>query len=362
MSVQRQTVFWLGAVLLLLFFLWVLSGILLPFVLGGAIAYVLDPAADRLQRLGMSRLLATIVIVLIFILLLITMLLFLLPPLAEQLAGLAARLPSYLESLRRIIDEWLSGIVNTSNAHIEQAVADLIQKASGWIGQILGSLWSGGLALVNTVGLLIVTPVVAFYFLLDWDRMLGRVDQCLPRRHAGTIRRLAHEIDDVLSGFVRGQLTVLVLLGTLYAVGLTLIGLNFGLLIGVLAGLISFIPFVGPIVGLVVGGTVALVQFGSNWIPIVAVLGVFIIGQVIEGNVLSPLIVGDRVRLHPVWLIFALFVFAYLFGFVGMLLAVPVAAAIGVLVRFALQKYLQSSLYQDGAAGKSEEPPAGPPV
>lgn len=218
------------------------------------------------------------------------------------------------------------------------------------------------MALVNTVALLLVTPVVAFYLLLDWDRMLDHVDNWLPRDHADTIRGLAREIDGVLSGFVRGQVTVLMLLGLMYVIGLTLIGLNFGLLIGVTAGLISFIPYVGPLIGFLVGGTVAVVQFGSDWLPIIGVLGVFLVGQVIEGNVLSPLIVGDRVGLHPVWLMFSLFVFAYLFGFVGMLVAVPAAAAIGVLVRFALQQYLASPLYHGigtavaGSAGQERAP------
>jgi predicted PurR-regulated permease PerM len=295
--------------------------------------------------------------VIAFALVLATGLVFLLPPLAEQLAGLAARMPSYVQSLRDILigyaEQWLGDALTKPNSGIEQAAADFIRRATGWVGQFVGSVWSGGMALVNTLALILVTPVVAFYLLLDWDRMMGHIDEWLPRDHAETIRELGREIDTVLSGFVRGQVTVLLLLGTMYVAGLTLIGLNFGLLIGFTAGLISFVPYVGPVVGFVIGGTVAVVQFGSNWLPIAGVLGVFLAGQIIEGNVLSPLIVGDRVGLHPVWLIFALFVFAYLFGFVGMLLAVPAAAAVGVLVRFALHQYLKSPLYYGTTVGKA---------
>ena len=356
MHIDRRALFWTAAALILLLLLILVRDILLPFVLGAAIAYLLDPLADRLQRIGLSRLWATIVIVAAFGIVLVGGLVFLLPPLLEQLAGLADRLPAYVQSVRDLVlafaEERLGNLLGESGGRIQQAMADIIQKATGSLGQILGSVWSGGLALVNTLGLILVTPVVAFYLLLDWDRMISRIDSWLPRDNAETIRAIALEVDDVMSGFVRGQLTVLFLLGTMYVIGLTLVGLNFGLLIGVGAGLISFIPYLGPLVGLLVGGTVAIVQFGSDWVWIAAVLGVFAVGQFVEGNILSPMIVGDRIRLHPVWLIFALFVFAYLFGFVGMILAVPAAAAIGVLVRFALQVYLQSPLYAGTAEKK----------
>ncbi len=367
MNAQRQTLFWLGAALAAILLLALLRDTLLPFVLGAAVAYFLDPLADRLEKIGMPRLLATIVIVVAFGVILATSLVFLLPPLLEQLTGLAARLPSYIQSLKDIVlgfgERWFGDVLKSSDSGIEQAAAEFIQKATGWFGRFLGSLWSGGMALVNTLALFLITPVVAFYFLLDWDRMVTQVDRWLPRDHAETIRRLAREIDAVLSGFVRGQITVLILLGTMYVIGLTLIGLNFGLLIGVTAGVVSFVPFVGPLVGLLIGGTVAIVQFGSDWVPIAGVFGVFLAGQAIEGNLLSPMIVGERVGLHPVWLMFALFVFAFLFGFVGMLLAVPAAAAIGVLVRFALQKYLESPLYYGAAhreAGQGKTKQSGP--
>ncbi len=350
MSASRQTLFWLGAMAALLVFVVVLKDILLPFVVGAAIAYFLDPLADQLEDFGFSRLWATIVIVLVFGLLVILSMIFLLPLLVDQLIDLASRLPGYFQSLRDLavsyLERWLGDQWTSKNLGLDGSVKDFAQKAAGWVGQLLSSVWSGGLAVVNFFALIVITPVVTFYLLLDWDRMMQHISDWLPRDHAQAIHQIGHDINDVMSGFVRGQMTVLATLGVFYVIGLTLIGLNFGLLIGLGAGLVSFVPFVGPAVGLVVGGVVAVVQFWPEWHLVAAVMSVFMIGQLIEGNVLSPMIIGDRVRLHPVWLIFALFVFSYLFGFVGLLLAVPAAAAIGVLVRFGLHVYLKSSLYQ----------------
>lgn len=350
MNANKQTLFWVGATVALLLFVALLREILLPFVVGAAIAYFLDPLADRLERAGFSRLWATILIVLVFGLLFILGVVFVLPMLLNQVIDLAAKLPGYFQSVRDLaagyMKQWFGDQWIESQLGLDGTVKELAQKATGWIGQLLSSIWSGGLAVVNFLALIVITPVVTFYLLLDWDRMMTNISSWLPRDHAKTIHQIAHDIDEVISGFVRGQITVLAILGLFYVVALTLIGLNFGLLIGLGAGLISFVPFVGAIVGLAVGGAVAVVQFWPEWPLVAAVLSVFLVGQAVEGNVLSPMIVGDQVRLHPVWLIFALFVFGYLFGFVGMLLAVPAAAAIGVLVRFGLQIYLQSSLYK----------------
>ncbi len=355
MSISRQTLFWVSAFVVLLAFIAILRDILLPFVLGAAIAYLLDPLADRLEKFGLSRLLATVLIMFLFGLVVVVGLILVLPLLIEQLVDLVSRMPDYLQSLRDLavstLQSWFGDKWLTAKLELDGTLKDLAQKAAGWAGQLLTSVLSGGLAVVNFIALLVVTPVVAFYLLLDWDRMLQHISDWLPRDHADTIRKIGSDIDDVISGFVRGQFTVLMILAVFYVIGLTIIGLNFGLLIGLGAGLISFIPFVGPAVGFVVGGIVAVVQFWPDWHWVAAVLGVFLAGQAIEGNVLSPMIVGDRVGLHPVWLMFALFVFGYLFGFVGMLLAVPVAAAIGVLVRFGLQLYLKSSVYQGETKG-----------
>jgi predicted PurR-regulated permease PerM len=222
---------------------------------------------------------------------------------------------------------------------------DLAGKAAGWLAGLAGSFWSGGLAVVNMISLLIVTPIIAFYLLTDWDRIVATVDGWLPRPHLETLRRLAREIDDAMAGFIRGQGTVCIFLGLFYAMGLSFAGLSFGLLIGFTAGLLSFIPYAGSFIGGVAAIGVALVQFWPEWPNVAIVAAVFFAGQFIEGNFLSPKLVGTRVGLHPVWLMFALFAFGYLFGFVGLLLAVPLAAAAGVLVRFGISQYLASPLY-----------------
>jgi predicted PurR-regulated permease PerM len=192
------------------------------------------------------------------------------------------------------------------------------------------------MALLDIAALFVVTPVVAFYLLLDWDNMVEKVDGWIPRDHVDTVRELAKQVDATIAGFVRGQGSVCIILGLIYAVGLSLVGLNFGLLIGLFAGLISFIPYVGSMVGLVLAVVVAIVQFWPDFIMIGAVIAVFALGQFFEGNILQPRLVGKSVGLHPVWLMFALFAFGALFGFVGMLIAVPAAASVGVLVRFAI--------------------------
>ena len=240
------------------------------------------------------------------------------------------------------------------------SLSDFAARVAAWVGAILASIWSGGLALVNVLSLLVVTPIVAFYMLNDWDLMIAKVDSWLPRDHAPTIRALASSIDGAMAGFIRGQGTVCLLLGLFYAVALSVAGLNFGLLIGLGAGLLSFIPYVGSIVGGVLAIGMALVQFWPEWIPIAIIIAIFAAGQFIEGNFLSPYLVGNRIGLHPVWLMFALFAFGYLFGFVGLLLAVPLAAAAGVLVRFALQQYLNSPLYLGVPTHESAESEAAP--
>ena len=215
----------------------------------------------------------------------------------------------------------------------------------GWLTTFLRSLWSGGRALVSLFSLVVVTPVVAFYLIYDWHRMIRNVDSWIPIQYRDTVRELAREVDAAIAGFVRGQTAVCLILGSFYAVALTLTGLNFGLLIGLISGLITFIPYVGSMTGLVLALGVAVAQFWPAYGLILIVLGIFLVGQFVEGNVLAPKLVGESVGIHPVWLIFALLAFGYLFGFVGLLVAVPLAATIGVLTRFALRHYLQSSLY-----------------
>lgn len=352
MSLGRQALIWICVAVVFLLALYVLRGIMLPFVLGMAIAYFLDPVADGLEDIGLNRMAATIVISIVGTLIFLLALVTLVPVLEEQIVQFLQRAPGYLEDLRALAvdlsDGALAQFITGVDGDFKTAFTDLAKTAVGWVGGLFTGALSGGLAVIGFLSLLFVTPVVAFYLLLDWDRMVERVDTWLPREHAPVIRSLVREMDEMLAGFVRGQVTVCIVLGTFYATALSLIGLEFGLIVGIVAGLVSFIPYVGAATGLILSGGLALVQFWPDPVMIGAVLAVFFIGQAIEGNILTPWLVGSRVRLHPVWIIFALFAFGTLFGFVGVLLAVPISAVIGVLARFGIAEYMKSNLYMGG--------------
>jgi predicted PurR-regulated permease PerM len=223
-----------------------------------------------------------------------------------------------------------------------------VSQAATWLLSFAYSVWTGGKALVSFASVLIVMPVVTFYLIRDWHRMIAVVDGWVPLAQRGTVRQLAREIDAAIGGFLRGQLGVCAVLGCYYALGLTLVGLDFALLIGLVAGMITFVPYIGSMTGLMLAASVAMAQFWPDWKWIATVVGVFLIGQFIEGNIITPKFVGERVGLHPVWLIFAMFAFGYLFGFVGLLVAVPMAAAIAVLLRFGLRQYFASPFYTGG--------------
>ncbi|MCB1382967.1 MAG: AI-2E family transporter [Notoacmeibacter sp.] len=359
-ALRRQVVFWLITAAIFLAFLYVFRSILLPFVAGMALAYFLDPVADRLERAGLSRIAATGMILIGFLIAFVLGLMIVLPVLASQMSGFLERLPHYVSQLQTLVTSydatWLKRLVGTDPEGIRQGLNSLLTQGAGFLTKLFESIWSSGKALVDIAGLFVVTPVVAFYMLLDWDRMVAKVDSWVPRDHVGSVREIATDINTAVAGFVRGQGTVCLALGLFYALGLTMAGLNFGLLIGLVAGLISFIPYIGSLVGLVVAIGVALVQFWPEWIPIAIVAGVFFSGQFVEGNILQPKLVGDRVGLHPVWLMFALFAFGMLFGFVGLLIAVPAAAAVGVLVRFGLRSYLASAYYRGHSHAPGDQP------
>lgn len=347
---KRQMRFWLIGAALLVLFLYIFSNILLPFVAGMVLAYFLDPVADRLERIGLSRTAATSLILVGFIVVLTVGLVILVPVLASQLAGLLEKLPEYLTRLQTLITnydpQWLEAKFGVDASELREGLNSLLTSGIGFFTTIFQSIWSSGVALFSIAGLFVVTPVVAFYMLLDWDRMVATIDGWVPRDYVETVRAISTDINAATAGFVRGQGTLCLVLGIMYAIGLTLTGLNFGVLIGLFAGLISFIPYVGSMVGLVLSVGVAFVQFWPDWTMVVAVACVFFVGQFIEGNILQPRLVGKSVGLHPVWLMFALFAFGALFGFVGLLIAVPAAAAVAVLVRFVIARYLESPLYK----------------
>lgn len=345
---QRQVVFWTAALLVVVLLLWLLSEILLPFVVGLAIAYLLTPIADRLQRMGVPRILASLLLITLVVVAFVWAVLLIAPLLGNQLASFIDNVPGYVSRLQTLMSDpsqpWLKKLVGQGFAN-DKTISDLVTQGVGWVTAFLRSLWSGGRALVSLFSLIVVAPVVGFYFIYDWHRMIRKADSWVPVHQRATVRQLAREIDAAIAGFIRGQSAVCLILGSFYAVALTLSGLNFGLLIGLASGLITFIPYVGSTTGLIVSLAVAFAQFWPEWTSILTVLAIFIVGQVIEGNILSPKLVGESVGLHPVWLIFALLAFGYLFGFVGLLVAVPLAATIGVLARFALRQYLDSSFY-----------------
>lgn len=352
MSLERQVAFWVVALAVFAGFLWLLSDILLPFIAGMALAYLLDPLTRRLERTGLGRTLSALIVIAFILVVLVVIVILVAPILGAQLFAFIENIPGYVDRLQSLIADpnrpWLAKIFGSQAADPGKSAGGLMAQGAGWLAGFLASLWSGGRALVSLFSLLIITPVVAFYLLVDWDRMLVTIDGWIPVPQRETVRGLAREMNAAIAGFMRGQAVICLILGVFYAVGLTLAGLNFGFLIGFMTGVMSFIPFVGSLTGFLVAGGVAIAQFWPNWLPILAVVGVFLAGQALEGYVLSPKLVGPRVGLHPVWLMFSLLAFGYLFGFVGLLVAIPLAAAIGVLARFALRQYLASPLYTGG--------------
>ncbi len=349
MTPARQGAYWAIVLAVLIALLMLLSDVLLPFVAGLAIAYFLDPIVDKLEAKWFSRTLATLLVLLLFFLAVTAVALMLVPVLYDQVVGFAERFPGYVSRGREIILPWLAALGDQLGLDLagdaKLAMAGFSKTALAFFADILTQLWSSGLAILNLVSLLVISPIVAFYMLRDWDRITAKVDSWLPRHLEPQINELVVEIDQVLGGFVRGQGTVCLILGTFYGVALTVAGLEFGLIIGIVSGLISFIPFVGAIFGLILSMLTAFTQFWPELTPIAIVAAIFIVGQFLEGNFLTPRLLGDKVGLHPVWVIFSLLAFGSMFGFLGVLLAIPVAAVIGVLVRFLLNQYIASPLY-----------------
>ncbi len=351
LPVQTQLKYWSIAGIALVVVLWVLGDVVLPFVLGGAIAYCLDPIADWLEKHGFSRIMATVCITLTAIIVFILTFLLIVPTLTEQAVGLFEAVPTIVAQFESFIANRFPDLLDPGSG-ARRALRSLGETVQAKGGEFVETLLSSAASLLNILVLIVLVPVVTFYLLLDWDRMVARIDELLPRDHAPTIRRLAGEIDSTLASFIRGQGTVCLSMGVYYSVGLMAVGLNFGAVIGAVAGLITFIPYVGALFGGVLAIGLALFQFWGDWIWIGAVAAIFFSGQFLEGNIITPKLVGDSVGLHPVWLIFALTAFGTLFGFVGMLVAVPLSAAIGVLVRFAIEEYQKGLLFTGFSAPK----------
>lgn len=349
MRLERHAAFWLISLAAFLLLVALLRDALLPFALGAVMAYFLNPAADALQRIGVGRTLAAALIIGLVTIAFAAAIFFLWPLAAGQVRQLAQSLPSDLDRIRVWLEEFARHHLGQNfpgfKTSLERAMSELSQSSSSFLGAAAQAVWNRGLALFNLIALVLVTPVVAFYLLRDWPTMLAKVASWLPREHEATIRRLASDIDAAVGAFVRGQGTICLALGTLYSAALTAIGLRYALAIGLLTGLLSFVPMVGWSLGLVIAFVVALTQSWPDLVLATYVVGIYLAAMALDTGFLSPLIVGQRVGLHPVWLMLALFVFSALFGLLGVLVAVPVAAATAVLVRFFRDRYLESSIY-----------------
>ncbi len=347
---NKNWIFWLSLFAFFAVSVYVLRSVLLPFVVGIIIGYLLDPLATRFEKLKMSRTSATCLVLFLVAIVLIPAIIALAGMIDTQLADFITAVPNYMASLSKKIEPVIANLQDNipglSREKIREYLQGNMSNGLKLLGSVLRKLITSGYALFNIVSLLLITPVVAFYMLRDWNDFVKKVDSLLPKTYKKEIRQQAKEIDKIISSFIRGQLSVCVLLGSFYAVGLTFIGLDLGMLVGFIAGIISFIPYVGSIVGFITAMAIAFAQF-DTWVPIAQVVGVFVVGQFLEGNFLTPKLVGDSIGLHPVWVMFALLAGGVLLGFLGLMIAVPLAAVIGVLVRFAITKYKQSSLYKE---------------
>lgn len=357
LSLRNQIAIWIGVLLVGIFLLWVFRGIILPFVVGLALAYLLNPVVTYVQRSGLARGWATSLVLLVVLGLIVGIFLLIVPLIAQQISGLVQRLPDYFATLRELANQWipaLNELLGPERARqLETGLDDFLADAPAITATITTWLATSGWSILNQLGVIIITPVVAFYLLLDWEKMIRGLDNLLPRDHRVEVRSVIDDIDRSMAGVIRGQGSVILVLCIYYSSALSVAGLSFGLAVGLIAGLLSFIPFFGFLTGFVLSMGIAIVQFWPNWVMVAIIAVVFGVGQFLEGNVLYPKLVGSSIGINPVWLMFALFAFALLFGFVGLLLAVPLSAMSAVLLRWATRKYRESALYLGQHATKS---------
>ena len=336
------------------FLLYLLAPILAPFFTAALLAYLGDPIADRLEARKLSRTLSVVIVFAVLSLLLVALLLILIPLLENQISYLVANFPKYIDVIQTRFLPWLAGMLGIDPAMLDlaalkSALSKNLAKTGGIAMTLFSSVSKSGLTLVAWLANLVLIPVVTFYLLRDWDILVARVRELLPRSYEPVIVKLAVESDEVLAAFLRGQFLVMLALGTIYSLGLWVIDLKLALLIGMLAGLVSFVPYLGFILGILVASVAMLLQT-HDVMQLIPVFIVFGIGQALEGMVLTPLLVGDRIGLHPVAVIFAVLAGGQLFGFVGVLLALPVAAVLAVLLRHVHEQYKASTLFDDGTA------------
>lgn len=350
LSREQRILSWIAVILVAGFLIDQLRDVLMPFVVGMAIAYFFDPVADKLEEMGFSRTLATSAILLGFFIALFGLALLLIPTLQKQITSAIQLIPLIVDRFRDALEPLLAQLSTEVDQDTVTSIREAVQKYAGTalklVSGVISNVWSGGLAVLNILSLLLITPLVAFYLLRDWDRIVEKIDGLLPRDGAPTIRAQFRKIDATLAGFVRGQASVCLVLMVIYAVGLSFAGLNASLLVGIAAGALAVIPYIGAAISLIIGVALAVAQFHQDWVPILFVALVFITGQTLESYILTPRLVGGRVGLSPIWIIFAMLAGGSLFGLTGVLIALPVAAIAGVLVRFGIDQYLDSDLYR----------------
>jgi predicted PurR-regulated permease PerM len=343
-----RLLFWLGLCLFAVVVLGLVQSILMPFAAGFAIAYILAPAVARLERLGVRRSLASLAVVAAFLFALACILVILVPLIQGQIVQLITRVPNFVRALQDQLGKLLQLLQQHLPAEDVGKLRDLLgaklAEALTWIAALLQSMITSSLAILNILSLVIVTPILTFFLLRDWEVMVAQIDAYLPRQGLETVRGQARLVSDTLVGFVHGQALICLILAVYYAAALSLAGLTSGVALGLLIGVLAIIPILGVTTGFVLSLGLAAAQYGS-WTAILAVCGIFAAGQLVEANFLTPKLLGDRIHLHPVWIIFALFAGGALSGFIGVLIAVPAAAVIGVLTRFALLRYRASFLY-----------------
>lgn len=362
MTLRNQVLVWIGLLAALVLVLWVFRGILLPFVVGAALSYLLNPLVNQLQRWGVNRAWATTIVLLSVITIVVSIFVMFVPLVGQQIIGLIQRLPQYVSDLQALFARW-SPEINAwlgpeRAAQLQASINDLARQALGFIATLPGELVNIGLTGAAVIGFTVLTPVVAFYLLLDWEGMIHGIESLLPKDHKGEIDTILEDIDKSMAGVIRGQGGVLLIDAAFYATALSLIGLNFGLVVGLIAGLMSFVPFVGFVLGFGLSVGIAIVQFSGDLLMVGIVAGVFLFWQFIEGNILYPKLVGSSININPVWMMFALLALGAVFGFVGLLLAVPMAAIASVLVRFGVRKYKESALYLGSVGGSGDDPGA----
>jgi predicted PurR-regulated permease PerM len=350
----RQGTFWLLMIAVILGFLYLVRGVLLPFVMAMGVAYFFDPLVRRLQRNGLPRWLSGMIVLLTFIVIFVGAAFLVVPVLEQQVDQLINAAPGLIQSIKTVFLPQIGAYAAKFGFADQQQLSTLTENSLGKLTAVIGGVTAGvlhgGLALLDLLSLLLVTPVVAFYMLRDWDRVISDIDACLPRHHKAQLEQLFHQIDRTLSGFIRGQALVCLIQATYYAVALSIAGLDFSALVGIATGILTFIPYLGATIGLITGIIIAIAQWHDS-VHVAIIVAVFAFGQIMEANLITPKLVGDRIDLHPAWVIFAVLAGGAMFGFIGILIAVPVAAVIGVLIRFGVGLYLNSRLYKGDIAG-----------